>query len=501
MKITMALEELPVDEQIACRSGRSPLEGCDVVFVLPHLGPGGAQRVATLVLNQWAKKGLTVGLVTILDNKPDAHNLDDKVRRVHLTKLKLSGESIGSDPESPLMGKLRAIHYFFFVMDIARLIKSPEKKPYLRLVAFFFYPVRLIYRKCYKSARLVIKRIIKSTVLPMLRDPFFFQQNRTIIKYSFGSRKLRLAVARKLAGKREEKLRLLLQLSPPPRILSFLTKTNIITVLATWDLPIHVVISERNDPDLQLLEPIWEQLRRYTYGHASLATSNSVGILGKMGRFVDSTPLKLLPNPLVIPPVVQQKNGHRNNRFIIVARLTQQKAIDILLAAFAEIAVTIPEWSLDIVGDGPIRQELEEQSTTLEIQDRTRFHGHISSPVDMFNAASVFVLPSRFEGMPNSLLEAMSSGLPPIVSDSSPGPLEMVEHERTGLVVPVEDIQALAEAMLRLATNEALRVKLGNEARSLASRHEWENVEADWCDALQLKLEKVPERCELMIAR
>ena len=82
----------------------SPLAACDVVFVLPHLGPGGAQRVATLVANQWAAHGLKVVLITTLDNKEDAHRLDPAVVRVRLRDVSTPGgrPSRGTLP-SPMM--------------------------------------------------------------------------------------------------------------------------------------------------------------------------------------------------------------------------------------------------------------------------------------------------------------------------------------------------------------------------------------------------------------
>ena len=157
-----------------------------------------------------------------------------------------------------------------------------------------------------------------------------------------------------------------------------------------------------------------------------------------------------------------------------------QKGIDILLRAFARVADQLPEWRLSLIGDGPLRDELTELAHTLAIADRVTFHGHVGNPLELMNRSQAFVLSSRFEGMPNSLLEAMALGLPPIVSDASPGPLEIVIDERTGLVVPVEDVDALAAAMLRIAREPAYRGRLGAEARASVGRHSWAVVEKTW---------------------
>jgi glycosyltransferase involved in cell wall biosynthesis len=100
--------------------------------------------------------------------------------------------------------------------------------------------------------------------------------------------------------------------------------------------------------------------------------------------------------------------------------------------------------------------------------------------------ASIFALPSRFEGMPNALLEAMAAGLPAVVSDASPGPLEMVSDGVHGCVVPREDWQAFAKALERLMRDEALRQRYGDAARAKLRSLDWGVVEPHWRSVLAL---------------
>ena len=90
------------------------------------------------------------------------------------------------------------------------------------------------------------------------------------------------------------------------------------------------------------------------------------------------------------------------------------------------------------------------------------------------------MLPSRFEGMPNALLEAMAAGLAVVVTDASPGPLEVVKDGVNGLVVPSEDPKALAKAMERLATDPVLRAQLGSNARETLHQMDWPVVGPIW---------------------
>lgn len=447
----------------------SPLEGCEVVIILPHLGPGGAQRVATLVLNQWSRQGMNVGLITTLDNKPDAHKLDAGVKRLYLSKLTII---VKNKPKSEfrfitiLIRKL--VQNFHKMLSGIYIFVDANKKKF----NIIHFPIRVLI-----NLYAFIRKIFKLIAIYSYKYIIF--------------KNIKLRLSRVLLGFREQKLRQLLEVAPPPRILSFLTKTNILTTLATWDLPSKVIISERNDPDKQHLEPLWEELRLFAYKRADLATSNSEGVLTKMKRFTGKVPLELLPNPLELPPSLKQ-GAVRKPRFIIVARLVHQKAVDIMLAAFALIADKIPEWKIDIVGEGPLRAELETYSRKINLQKRIIFHGHVTIPMDLLLSASVFVLPSRFEGMPNSLLEAMASGLPSIVTDSSPGPMELVQDEHTGLVVPVEDVNALATAMLRLAKDEATRKKFGEAAQKFVHKYDWSNVEMIWRKVLMLPVLQTP---------
>lgn len=118
-----------------------------------------------------------------------------------------------------------------------------------------------------------------------------------------------------------------------------------------------------------------------------------------------------------------------------------------------------------MVGDGPSRPELEVLAGRLGLADRVQFHGHQRDPFPFHQTADIFLLTSHFEGMPNALLEAMASGVPAVVVDSSPGPLEYVEHGVSGLVVAGRDPEDFAQAIRTLALDEPFRHRAGQEAK------------------------------------
>ena len=268
-------------------------------------------------------------------------------------------------------------------------------------------------------------------------------------------------------------------------VVSFLGATNVQTVMACRGLGRRVVISERNDPAIQSLHQPWETLRRHVYNEADLVTANSSGVLDSMRGYVDCGKLAFVPNPLTTSPG-QQDCDVTGPFILIVARLHPQKAHDILLPAFARLVDELPDWRLVIVGGGESEEELWALSESLKLGDRVVWAGPVSDPFPYYRNASMFVLPSRHEGMPNALMEALSCGLPTVVSDASPGPLELVVDGHNGLVVPVEDIDALAGAMRTLAGDPALREKLGGQAKDSVAGYEFSAALRTWQELIGL---------------
>ena len=130
-----------------------------------------------------------------------------------------------------------------------------------------------------------------------------------------------------------------------------------------------------------------------------------------------------------------------------VGRLTQQKNFDLLLRAFAKVC-TVRAARLIILGDGNQRENLEHRIEALEIKDRVDLHGFVSNPYAYMANASLFVLSSVFEGLPTVLIEALACGCPVVSTDCPNGPQEILEDGKWGKLIPMNDEDALASAML-----------------------------------------------------
>ena len=150
-------------------------------------------------------------------------------------------------------------------------------------------------------------------------------------------------------------------------------------------------------------------------------------------------------------------------KLLMVARLSHWKDQPTVLRALS--GLTDLEWQLEFVGDGPLRDELEELTEELGLTSRVRFLGYRSDVPQLMADAQLFLLISKWEGFPRSILEAMRAGLPVVASDVG-GVQESVVDGTTGFVIPPGDVAELRQCLRQLITNPELRVRMGEASRA-----------------------------------
>jgi len=275
------------------------------------------------------------------------------------------------------------------------------------------------------------------------------------------------------------KLRRELKKSRASVLVGFIGSTNILLVLAAVGLGHKVVICERNDPARQSLGRVWDLLRQWVYPRADLVTYNNRDALGSLSKFISTDKLMYLPNPLRLPP--SNKVADLGAPFILsVGRLHHQKGYDILIDAFYKTGNKFTDWHLVIIGTGPEENALRDQAANLGISDKVHFLGFVTDPFPYYRAADFFVMASRYEGMPNALLEAMSCSKCVVVSGAMIGILDLVEDGVSGLVVPAEGVNHLICAMEKAMSNPVMRGELGEEAKKRVSHLESIHVFVIW---------------------
>jgi glycosyltransferase involved in cell wall biosynthesis len=159
--------------------------------------------------------------------------------------------------------------------------------------------------------------------------------------------------------------------------------------------------------------------------------------------------------------------GEQGARTLLVtaSRLSPEKGLSHLLDAMPEILKQNSDVALLVFGDGPLRDRLRAQAARLDCAGQVRFAGLVPDFASLVGEADVFVLPSLSEGLPNALLEAMAAARP-VVATSVGGVTDVVRNGENGLVVPPADSGALAAAVLRLASDSGLALRLGQSARA-----------------------------------
>ena len=278
-------------------------------------------------------------------------------------------------------------------------------------------------------------------------------------------------------GRRILALRRALRELHPNIAIAFLTRVNIATVLAATGQRVPVIVSERNHPDRQHLNWFWRWLRDRTYRKAASIVCQTDGARACYPPSLQEG-AKVIANPL--RPIRRAKAPLAKRELVAVGRLTKQKGFDLLLRAFADITDDHPSWTLTIWGEGTERPKLEFLCKKLGLADNVRLPGVTAGHGDWVDQAGLFVLSSRYEGLPNVLLEAMAAGLPVVAFDCPLGPADLIDHGQNGILVPPEDVPTLAKSLAALMSDETERARLARNAEGITKNYQLETIMAKW---------------------
>lgn len=265
----------------------------------------------------------------------------------------------------------------------------------------------------------------------------------------------------------------------PDVVISFMTPTNVIAILAARSCRVPVIACEHTDPRHQQLNLSWSALRIAIYPLAQTVTFLTANVW-KRWKFWLGGRARVMPNPVSIdawsPPA--KLNFSRN--LVAAGRLVRLKGFDLLIEAFGAIAARHVEWGLTILGEGDLRKELEQQVEEAGLRGKVRMPGRVTNPHAWFAQADLFVLSSRYEGLPCALCEAMACGTPAISFDCESGPADVIRDGIDGLLVRPGDVQGLGEALERLMANDQEREGFGARAREVQQRFGMPRVLEQW---------------------
>lgn len=173
--------------------------------------------------------------------------------------------------------------------------------------------------------------------------------------------------------------------------------------------------------------------------------------------------------------------GDRQKKIVAIGRMSVQKNYPLLLKAFSQLATDFPEYRLLILGEGELRKHLGSMVYQLNIGDRVDMPGYVTDIPDRLQSAALYVLPSDYEGMPNTLMEAMALGVPCIATDCDGGGAAfLIEDGVNGLLVPKGDVETLANAMRRMLFDRDFAETCGRNALKICDRLAPEKVYGQW---------------------
>ncbi|MCC2958543.1 glycosyltransferase family 4 protein [Massilia sp. IC2-477] len=289
--------------------------------------------------------------------------------------------------------------------------------------------------------------------------------------------------ARRVQGLRRELRRL-----RPDVALSVMQTASVVLALAARGMPELLAIgSEHNFPARAPLGIVWETLRRHAYARLAAVVALTSECADWLSTHTRARRVPVIPNPVCWPlpkgePLSDPANACPPGRHVLLAvgRLSEEKNFTSLVASFARLAPRHPDWDLVILGDGPLRAELQAQALAAGLAGRVVFPGRVGNVGDWYARASLNAMSSHFEGFPNTLAEAMAYGLPAVSVDCDTGPRDIIRHGVDGFLVQPGDCVAMEAALDSLMRDSRLRERFAARAVDARERFSIDKIAGMW---------------------
>ncbi len=282
-------------------------------------------------------------------------------------------------------------------------------------------------------------------------------------------------------GLRKEKLRNIWKEIKPDIVLSFIGKNNIMALSTATREGIPVVVSVRADPYMEYYNAALYAGMLATFGRAAGVVVQTT----QARKFFPPHIRKkcaILPNSINPAFIRKRYVGEREKSIVMVGRLDENKNQAMVMEAFSEIVKEgYSSYKLKLYGDGPDRLKLQRLAVSLGIGSNIEFAGNVEHVAEHIEKASMFILASSQEGMPNALIEAMSLGLPCISTDCPcGGPKDLITDGENGVLVPVKDKDAMKMAILKLLKEKDFAEKIGQNATYVQEKYSPDVVNKKW---------------------
>jgi len=263
-------------------------------------------------------------------------------------------------------------------------------------------------------------------------------------------------------------------------VLSFISDANFRAILSTLGLKTKNVISVRIDPARAYRSKKKALIAKVLYSIADGCVFQTQKAKNWYPQSIQRHSRVIL-NPVSDMFYNADGNPGSENRIVTSGRLSMQKRFDVLIEAFSKIHSQFPSYILEIYGEGELKRELQSQIDSLQLQDSAFLKGRSEHIDEDIKNASLFVLSSDFEGLPNSLMEAMALGLPCISTDcDGGGATALINDRKNGIIVKIDDPIGLAESLKEILENDGFRLAIGEEAKKRAGEFKTSVIINKW---------------------
>lgn len=282
-------------------------------------------------------------------------------------------------------------------------------------------------------------------------------------------------------------LRKVIRRENPDLVISFCNKANFRCSYSMLGMKIPLLVSVRNDPRIDYLPYKYASLRMEKRADGCVfQTADAMKCFNEKLRKKS----RVIWNPLDDKYLVPSSDRTERSKYIVsVGRLSTQKNQLLLLKAFRKVMEELPGYELRIYGEeseSGVKAFLSDYIKENGMQGHVRFMGQSSHLEEEISDASLFVLSSDYEGLPNALIEAMALGVP-VISTDCPcgGPGELIEDGISGCLVPVGDEDRMADVMLRLLNNPSSAEEMGRKGRKIIEKVSPDEIYKKWKDFVE----------------
>ncbi len=324
------------------------------------------------------------------------------------------------------------------------------------------------------------KKNIKVNLITVIKDEIEYNLDSSIVYYNISSsHKFKLfRIIDKIL-----KLRKLMNNIEGQTVVAFLNGPILYTLVATMFTSKKVYVSERNNPFMEPSNKILRFVRDLSYYFAYKVVFQTKDAQTYFSSFIQKKSV-IIENPIE-ENLPDRFIGQRRNEIVLACRLDKQKNIKMFIDAFNLLSKEYPEYTAVVYGEGPLRSELEEYIKNLGLSERIFLPGFCKNLHNKMLDCAMYVSSSDYEGISNSMLEALALGIPSIVTDCPIGGAKMViENNINGVLIPVGDYQALYMAMKKIIDDKQFSDSLSKNAVKIKQLLSVDNITKKWLDLL-----------------